>query len=373
MRASRTITAGLSAMIMATAVGSAALAQSPAASGDATGTPVTATPGQQVKMLLLPKFLGILPFDQANQGAQEAAAELQGTPADFQGPDSNNSVAGQIEFMTNAPTQGYKVVMLSNNTADQIAPAAQAAQDAGTKVVTWDSPIPSAQGESVFVAQVDFDEIGQVMAQMSLDILPAGGKIAILSASPDAANQNAWIAAYETAMKGADYANLEIVDTVYGNDDAQTSYEQANALLDKYPDLGLIMSPTSVGIVAAAKAVTDAGACDAVKISGLGLPSEMLDYTMSGCAPEFTLWSFVDLGYLTYYTSYLMATDAIKGVEGETFQVGRQISGNDTFTITKDPTRPDVNALRVLMGPFTVYNKDNVAEAAGGPAASPAS
>ncbi|MFN8518581.1 MAG: hypothetical protein U0667_04125 [Chloroflexota bacterium] len=68
-----------------------------------------------------------------------------------------------------------------------------------------------------------------------------------------------------------------------------------------------------------------------------------------------------------------MATDAIKGVEGETFQVGRQISGNDTFTITKDPTRPDVNALRVLMGPFTVYNKDNVAEAAGGPAASPAS
>ena len=27
-------------------------------------------------MMLLPKFLGILPFDQANQGAQEAAAEL---------------------------------------------------------------------------------------------------------------------------------------------------------------------------------------------------------------------------------------------------------------------------------------------------------
>jgi rhamnose transport system substrate-binding protein len=99
-------------------------------------------------------------------------------------------------------------------------------------------------------------------------------------------------------------------------------------------------------------------------VSGLGLPSEMKDYTLSGCAPEFTLWSYVDLGYLTYYTSYLLATGAIQGVAGESFNVGRPISGATTFTITKDPTRPDVDALRVLMGPFTVYNKDNVEAAA---------
>ena len=35
------------------------------------------------------------------------------------------------------------------------------------------------------------------------------------------------------------------------------------------------------------------------------------------------------------------------------------------FTITKDPTRPDVDALRVLMGPFSIYNAENVEEAAG--------
>ena len=100
-------------------------------------------------MMLLPKFLGILPFDQANQGAQEAAAELQNPDAfDFVGPTAENSVAGQIEFVTNAPAGGYDVVMLSNNAGDQIVPAAVAAQEAGTKVVTWDSPIPSGEGES---------------------------------------------------------------------------------------------------------------------------------------------------------------------------------------------------------------------------------
>ncbi len=60
--------------------------------------PVKAEPGQAVNMMLLPKFLGILVFDQANQGAEEAAAELQNpTPLTFTGPTADNSVAGQIE------------------------------------------------------------------------------------------------------------------------------------------------------------------------------------------------------------------------------------------------------------------------------------
>jgi rhamnose transport system substrate-binding protein len=350
------------ASVAASAVASASPAASePAASESAAaGGVVKATPGQSVKMMLLPKFLGILPFDQANKGAEEAATEL-GNPEKlaFVGPTAENSVQGQIEFMTNAPTQDMKVVMLSNNAGDQIAPAAEAAQAAGTKVVTWDSPIPSATGESLFVAQVDFDSIGVVMADMALDLVgPDGGEFAVLSASPDAANQNAWIAALEEALKDPKYAAVKLVDTVYGDDVSEKSYNQALALVDKHPNLEAIMAPTTVGIAAAAKAMQDENLCDKVKVSGLGLPSEMVSYTLNGCAPEFALWSFVDLGYLTYYTSYLLATGAITGAEGEQFNAGRM----GDYTIEKDPTRDA--GLRVLMGPFTVYNKDNVEAAA---------
>lgn len=329
---------------------------------------VKAEPGQDVNMLLLPKFIGILVFDQANQGAEEAAAELQNpTPLTFTGPTADNSVAGQIEIVTNAPTQGFDVVMLSNNAGDQIAPVAAAAQEAGTKVVTWDSPIPTAEGESVFVAQVDFTETGKVMADMALSLVGEdGGQVAVLSASPDAANQNAWIAAYEEVLASDPaYAGIENVETVYGNDKSEDSYAAAIALVDKYPDLEVIMAPTTVGIAAAAKAMQDEGLCDQVKVSGLGLPAEMVDFTVNGCAPEFALWSFVDLGYLTYYLSYLLATGALEGVAGETFEVGRPVSGETVFEITADPTRPDVEgALRVLMGPFTVYTPENVEAAA---------
>lgn len=324
-----------------------------------------AEPGQDVNMLLLPKFLGIIVFDQANQGAQEAATELgMPTAPTFTGPTADNSVAGQIEIVTNAPTQGFDVVMLSNNAGDQIAPVAAAAQEAGTKVVTWDSPIPSAEGEDVFVAQVDFNDMGKTMADMALSLVGEdGGQVGVLSASPDAANQNAWIAAYEEAI-AADpdtYGGIENVETVYGNDKSEDSYNAAIALVDKYPDLEVIMAPTTVGIAAAAKAMQDEGLCEDVAVSGLGLPSEMVDFTMNGCAPEFALWSFVDLGYLSTYVSYLLATGAIEGVEGETFDAGRM----GEFTIEKDPTRPDVDALRVLMGPFTIYTPENVEAAAG--------
>ena len=323
--------------------------------------PVVATPGETVDMVLLPKFLGILVFDQANQGAEEAHAELQNKgELQFLGPTPENSVAGQIEIVTTAATQGMDVIMLSNNAGDQITPAAQAARDAGVTVVTWDSPIPSSEGEQVFVAQVDFDETGTVMADMALKILgDDGGKFAVLSASPDAANQNAWIAALEEVLATDDtYASLELLDIVYGNDQSEDSYNQALALVDKYPDMELIMAPTTVGIAAAAKAMQDEGLCDTVKVSGLGLPAEMVSYTLNGCAPEFALWSFVDLGYLSYYVTYLLGTGGIEGAVGERFEAGRM----GTYTIEKDPTRDA--GLRVLMGPFTVYDKDNVEAAA---------
>src|SRR5918992_1176862 len=301
-------------------------------SGGDSGGPVKFEPGQEFKGVFIPKQTGVAVFEQANQGAKEAAGELQVDEAEFLGPSSpDNCVSGQIDTVTNASTQGADAVMISNCAGDQIEPAAKQASDAGATIVSWDSPIPSGEGENLFVAQVDFDETGKVMADLALDILgEEGGEYAILSAAPDAANQNAWIKSHKEAIKDPKYKNLKLVDTVYGNDDSEKSYDEALGLVDKHPTLKMIMAPTTVGIAAAGKAMTDEGLCDKVKVSGLGLPDEMKEYTLSGCAPKFALWSFTDLGRL-----------------GE-------------YTIEKDPTRD--NGLRVLMGPFTVYDKSNVEE-----------
>jgi len=313
-------------------------------------------PGKEFKSVFIPKQTGIAVFDQANDGAKEAAGELQVDEAQYLGPSSPDAcVNGQIDTVTNAVTQGVNAVMISNCAGDQIEPAVKQASDAGAAVVSWDSPIPSGEGESVFIAQVDFDETGTVMADLALDILgEKGGEYAILSAAPDAANQNAWIKAHKEAIKDPKYKNLKLVDTVYGNDDSEKSYDEALGLVDKHPNLKLIMAPTTVGIAAAGKAMTDEKLCDKVKVSGLGLPDEMKEYTLSGCAPKFALWSFKDLGYLAFYAAYGIATKQIEAKEGATFEAGHL----GEMKIEKDPTRD--NGLRVLMGPFTVYDKSNV-------------
>ena len=109
--------------------------------------------------------------------------------------------------------------MISNNSGDQIVPAAKAAQAKGIKVVTWTrrSPRPRAKTYSSLRSIHRYRQ-----GDGRHDPRPhrtGGGKFAILSASPDAANQNAWIAGMKKALKDPKYAKLKLVDTVYGNDE----------------------------------------------------------------------------------------------------------------------------------------------------------
>jgi rhamnose transport system substrate-binding protein len=349
----------ISAVVVVVVLASLSVGSGPSVSAQSAATPsgpvATAQPGQNISFTMLPKQVGNPVFAEADSGAQEAAAELKSTGKyQFVGPDKAADVQGQIEFIKSAVTQNTNVIAIGANDADAVVPALKDAMAKNIKVVGWDSP-PSPAGRNVFIEQVDFSTAGQVMADMALDVLGAnGGKFAVLSATANAANQNAWIASLKDTLKNTPkYAKLNLVSVVYGNDDAAKSYTEAQGLIDKYPDLQLIMAPTTVGIAAAAKAMQDGKLCDKVKVSGLGLPSDMVSYTKNGCAPEFALWSFKDLGYLTYYTGYLLATGAIKGQAGESFAAGRM--GN--YTIQKDANDA---GLFVLMGPFTVFNQANI-------------
>jgi rhamnose transport system substrate-binding protein len=78
---------------------------------------------------------------------------MQPRPLQFTGPSVGSQVPTQIESVTNAAAHGVNAIMISNNSGDEIVPAVKAAHDKGVKVVSWDSPIPSAEGEDVLIAQ----------------------------------------------------------------------------------------------------------------------------------------------------------------------------------------------------------------------------
>jgi rhamnose transport system substrate-binding protein len=345
-------------MLVAAACGGGAT-PSPSASAPASTAPQSAAPSAggstapsaaagDLNIVFIPKAINNPYFDAAATGAQKAATELGGQ---FKQIGSQNATAAeQIPFIQDATTQGYKAIVVSATGADEVAPALKAAKDAGIKVVGYDSS-PAEGAYDVFVNQTDFSLIGGAMAQWACDLAPdCTGEIAILSATATATNQNAWIADFNKALTtDPKFAKLKLVDTVYGDDDATKSTNVANGLLQTHPNLKVIVAPTTVGILAAAQVVKQAGS--AVKVTGLGLPNDMKSFVADGTTPEFGLWSVPDLGYLAYYVAAKLITGEIKGTPGETFTVPNLNDGKP-YTIGDKSV--------VILGPPFVFNKDNV-------------
>jgi rhamnose transport system substrate-binding protein len=295
--------------------------------------------------VLVPKNLGNPYFDTANVGAQEAAGEL-GVEVTYQG-SSVADATEQIQLLNSLIAQNVDGLAISANDADALVPTGQEATDAGIPVVTWDSAIAPG-GRTVHINQAEAEGIGDVQIQMAADLAGGEGQIAILSATSTAPNQNEWIAFMEEELEKPEYSGLELVATVYGDDEDEKSYNEAIGLMQTYPDLKVIISPTTVGIAASARAVQDADRVGEVFVTGLGTPNQMREYVNSGAAPQFALWNPGDLGYLAIYTLNAIATGEIAGEPGDTFEAGKLGS----YTIADDGT--------ILLGPPTIFSADNI-------------
>jgi rhamnose transport system substrate-binding protein len=337
--------------ILSILLGACATAATPTQAPAATSAPAaTQAPAANMTFVLVPKNLGNPYFDTANKGAQDAAKEL-GVTVLYQGP-STADAPQQIQLINSLIAQKVSGLAISADDSDALVPTGKDAMAAGIPVVSFDSAI-GKDGRVLHINQAVTQDIGAVEIKMALDETgPDGGKIAILSATSTAPNQNAWIEVMKSELQKPEYSKLQLVDTVYGDDDDTKSYNEALGLFTKYPDLKVIIAPTTVGIAAAARAVSDKNLIGKVFVTGLGTPNQMKDYVKSGAAPEFALWNPGDLGYLSIYALYALSTGAIKGQAGDTFKAGKLGS----YTVQDDPDL----GLNVLLGPPTIFNKDNI-------------
>jgi rhamnose transport system substrate-binding protein len=299
-----------------------------------------------IKIALVAKSLGNGFFTAVNKGGNEAAAEIGNVDIVFTGPTSTTA-EGQIEVVNALIAQRVDAIAISANDPDALVPTLKKAMSRGIKVISYDSAVAKA-GRSLHLSPSSDPLIGETCVQLAAAAAPDGkGKIAILSATPTSTNQNAWIEAMKVALPK--YPGLELIATVYGDDLADKSYREAVALLKRYPDLKVIIVPTSVGIVAAAKAVEDQGKTGSVFVTGLGLPSELAGHVTAGSVKSFAIWNPIDLGYATVQLAVQVARGATVG-PGATLSIGRL--GQVTF---------DDNVSGPMGKPFT-YDQSNVAE-----------
>ena len=304
----------------------------------------TAIAQDDMRIALVVKALGIGFFEAAAEGAEEAAKELGGVEIIYTGP-TDTTAEGQIEVINSLIAQGVDAIAVSANDTDALVPTLKKAMQRGITVISWDSGV-AEEGRMVHLNPSSNALIGNMIIKLAADHLPEGGDVAVLSATTTSTNQNIWIEEMTKVM--GNYPGINVVATVYGDDLADKSYREATGLMQSYPDLDAIIAPTSVGIVAAAQAVVDAGKVGEVNVTGLGLPSEMAGAIESGASKSFAIWNPIDLGYSAAMIAHALATGNATAEPGAEISIGR------VGTITLD----DTNAA-AMADPF-VYDASNI-------------
>ncbi|MEM8540523.1 MAG: rhamnose ABC transporter substrate-binding protein [Pseudomonadota bacterium] len=295
------------------------------------------------RIALVVKALGIGFFEAAAKGAEEAAAELGDVEIIYTGP-TDTTAEGQIEVINSLIAQKVDAIAVSANDTDALVPTLKKAMDRGIKVISWDSGV-AKEGRQLHLNPSSNPLIGNMIIKLAADHLPDGGDVAVLSATSTSTNQNTWIDEMNKVL--GNYAGINVVATVYGDDKADKSYTEAQGLMQAHPNLKAIIAPTSVGIVAAAQAVTDAGKTGEINVTGLGLPSEMAGHVDSGASKSFAIWNPIDLGY----SAAMLSAALIDGAEAG---AGAEIPMGRMGTLTLDD-----NMEGAMADPF-VYDSSNI-------------
>ncbi len=266
-----------------------------------------------LKTVSIPKQLGNPYEEYEHSGVDEALKELGGSNK-ISGP-TEASASSQNSIINAAVQQKPDAIIIAGNDPDAVAPALKQAAKRGVKIVAMDSGV-ATDARSVFINQVTTQLIGENQVESIGKQIGYKGDIAILSATANATNQNAWIAVMKETLKKPKYKDMKLVKTAYGDDDDQKSFQETQGLISAYPNLKGIISPTTVGVSAAARYLSKSPQKGKIKLTGLGFPSQMSKFVKDGTVDEFQLWVPKDVGYLAGYAAASLASGIITGKEG---------------------------------------------------------
>lgn len=289
------------------------------------------------RVAMVVKNLGNSYFDACANGAKEAAAELGGIEIIYTAP-TKPTPEDQIAVIDSLIAQRVDGIIVSANDANALAPVGKKAAQRGVAMMSFDSAI-APEGRLVHLSASSTPLIGAKQVQMIAATLGHKGEVAILSAASTMTNQNAWIAAMKEEWKDPKYADMPLVATVYGDDQDDKSYREMQALVKAHPNLRGVISPTTIGIRAGAKAIMDDGLVGKVFITGLGLPSEMKAAVMAGACDSFAIWNPVEYGYASTMIMGALLNGA-SVAEGATLSMGKKgetVVGPDGEAVMGEP------------------------------------
>ncbi len=326
-----------------------------AAMGCNRGTEATPGAPAKLKLVYIPKSSGNAYFDQVDQGFKDAQKEL-GFEYAMTAPSSSDATS-QLSIIKDQVQRGVDVIAISPNSPDALNSALDEAKSKGITVITVDADLVGNEGHrDAAVLPADFSLIGTSQVELLGKLTGYQGDVAIISATADAPNQNAWIATMKTTLAQPKYAKMKLVTIVYGDDEQQKSTTECEALLAKYPNLRGIISPTSVGLAAAAPVIERTGvfpkgphaAGSGLELTGLSTPNQLRKFVKDGSVTAFQLWAPSKEGYLAAYLAQQIRDKKLTPASGASIKTPKL--GETKFS----------PKLELIAGPLITFDKSNI-------------
>ena len=314
-------------------------------SGGAAST-TAAGGGERLKIVYIPKNTGNPYFDEVHKGFKEAAEKF-GMDYTTVAPAKADATS-QLPLIKDQIQRGVDIIAISANSPDALNAVLDQARAKGIAVVTVDADLVGNESHrDAAVLPADFALIGPSQIELLGKLTNYEGDFAILSATTDAPNQNAWIARMKETLKEPKYAKMRLVDTVYGDDEPQKSTTECEGLLSKYPNLKGIVSPTSVGLAASAQVLDRAGR-KGLMLTGLSTPNQLKKFVKNGTVTSFQLWSPKDEGFMAAYVGAQIHGKKLTPKEGAEIDV--PTLGKRRFS----------SKMEMIGGPILTFDRANV-------------
>jgi ABC-type sugar transport system substrate-binding protein len=301
--------------------------------------------GKPIKVVDVPKLIGIGYFDATSKGIAEAAKELGNVDAKTDGPTKAN-IDEQVTFIDNYITSGVDGILFAANDPVAISPVLKKALSKGINVVGYDAN-SQPDARQWFINQSPFNGIAKSLIDNMAKEAGEDAGVAIVTSTFTTPNQARWIAEMSTYAAKC-HPKLQFLETVEAQEDNNLSFSQATTLINKYGDkVKGIFGMTSVATPASAEAVTQAGKCGKIAVIGLATPNAMKPYVAKDCVKSVVLWNPIDLGYAAMEVLRATADGTLK-------------PGSTSVKAGRLGELAVINGSEILLGAPFVFTKDNI-------------
>ena len=240
-------------------------------------------------------------------GCRMAAEEYE-SELEIMAPDKEENVEEQNRLLRAAIEKKPDAIHFSPSSMNASDELLKEAKDKGIRITYIDS-YTKEDLQDLTVA-TDNVNAGRMMGEYARTLLDKDSKIAIVSHVKGVSTAVEREQGFREGL--GDYAE-NIVETVYCNSLYEKSYELAQKLMEKYPDLEMIAGMNEYSAVGVGRAVSDAGVKDRIDVVGVDCSQEAINLMEMGVYKGIIVQKAFRMGYIgVEETIHMLNGDAVE-------------------------------------------------------------